>query len=121
MEHKPKKKKLYQRIFRMNGSDRKQEEAEQSRRIAELSAQAVQQITVLKLAGIPMQYWSPEAMNWMLVRWGQKQNMDYHLLFTKYDSYVEETKSATEKIRLKNQARRFHHDLKQLLSYALEA
>ena len=81
----------------MNGSDRKQEEAEQSRRIAELSAQAVQQITVLKLAGIPMQYWSPEAMNWMLVRWGQKQTMDYHLLFTKYDSYVEETKSATEK------------------------
>ena len=120
-EHKPKKKKLYQRIFRMNGRDRKQEEAEQSRRIAELSAQAVQHITVLKLAGIPMQYWSPEAMNWMLVRWGQKQNMDYHLLFTKYDSYVEETKSATEKIRLKNQARRFHHDLKQLLSYALEA
>ena len=32
-----------------------------------------------------------------------------------------ETLSNSEKIRLKNQNKRFHHNLKKLLSYALEA
>lgn len=121
MDSKSEKKKLTRRIFRRNAKTKNREEIERSRQIAELSAQAVQYITVLKLAGIPMQYWSPDAMNWMLVRWGQKQNMDYHLLFARYDSYVEETKSGTEKMRLKSQTRRFHHNLKRLLSHALEA
>lgn len=121
MDNKSEKNKLTRRIFRKNIKGKNREEIERNRQIAELSAQAVQYITVLKLAGIPMQYWSPDAMNWMLVRWGQKQNMDYHLLFARYDSYVEETKSGTEKMRLKSQTRRFHHNLKRLLSHALEA
>lgn len=121
MDNKSEKNKLIRRIFRKNIKGKNREEIERNRQIAELSAQAVQYITVLKLAGIPMQYWSPDAMNWMLVRWGQKQNMDYHLLFARYDSYVEETKSGTEKMRLKSQTRRFHHNLKRLLSHALEA
>lgn len=121
MDNKPKKKELSRRIFRRIAKTETREEAERSRQIAELSAQAVQLITVLKLAGIPMQYWSPDAMNWMLVRWGQKQNMDYHLLFARYDTYVEETKSGSEKMRLRSQTRRFHHNLKRLLSHTLEA
>ena len=111
---------LSRRIFHRIKKNKKDED-ERMQRIAELSAQAVRYTTVLKLAGIPMKYWSSDAMNWMLVRWGQKQTMDYRLLFAKYDSYVEAAKTGTEKIRLKNQARRFHHDLKRLLSYASEA
>lgn len=44
-----------------------------------------------------MDYWSSDAMNWILVRWGQKQSVDYHTLFSRYDDYVEETLSNSEK------------------------
>ena len=121
MKQTEQKKSLPDRLFRKSGRNRRQTENLRKRRIAELSLQAVQYITVLKMAGIPMEYWSPDAMNWMLVRWGQKQNMDYHMLFSRYDSYIEETKSGPEKMRLRSQTRRFHHNLKRLLSYASEA
>ena len=68
-----------------------------------------------------MEYWSPDAMNWVLIRWGQKQTMDFHILFSRYDSYIEEAKTGTEKMKLKSQNRQFHNNLKKLLSYALEA
>lgn len=115
------KKKLPLRMFRKTDKNSRHEDYVRQKQAARLSAQAVQLITVLKMAGIPMEYWMPDAMNWMLVRWGQKQNMDYRILFSKYDSYVEQTKTSTEKMRLKSQTRRFHHNLKCLLSYALEA
>lgn len=123
MEEKSHKKSLSRRIFKKVRRNKKQEESEtfRSQQMAQLSMQAVQYITALKMAGIPMQYWTPDAMNWVLVRWGQKQTADYRILFSRYDAYVEETKSGTEKLRLKNKNRQFHHNLKKLLSYALEA
>lgn len=121
MERESQKKSLPQRIFKKIGKSKKQEETFRTQQIARLSMQAVQYITVLKMAGIPMEYWTPDAMNWVLVRWGQKPTADYRILFSHYDTYIEETKSGTEKMRLKNQNRRFHHNLKKLLSYALEA
>lgn len=120
MELEPKKNGLSGRLFKK--SNRKKRNDEQiSRQIAKLSAQAVQLITVLRMAGIPMQYWNSDAMNWMLVRWGQKQSMDYKILFTKYDNYIDETKSGTERLRIRNKNRQFHSNLKKLLSYTLEA
>ena len=123
MEHKTHKKSLPRRIFKKIGRNRNQEEAETMRgqQIAQLSMQAVQYITILKMAGIPMEYWTPDAMNWVLIRWGQKQTADYRILFSRYDAFIEETKSGTEKLRIKNKNRQFHHNLKKLLSYALEA
>lgn len=121
MERESQKKSLPQRIFKKIGKSKKQEETFRTQQIARLSMQAVQYITVLKMAGIPMEYWTPDAMNWVLVRWGQKPTADYRILFSHYDTYIEETKSGTEKMRIKNQNRRFHHNLKKLLSYALEA
>ena len=121
MKRESQKKSLPQRIFKRIGREDAREESLRNRQIARLSQQAARYITVLKMAGIPMEYWNPDAMNWILVRWGQKQNMDYRSLFSRYDAYVEETKSGTEKLRLKNQNRQFHHNLKKLLSYALEA
>lgn len=120
MELEPKKNGLSDRLFKKN-SRKKRANEQISRQIAKLSAQAVQLITVLKMAGIPMQYWNADAMNWMLVRWGQKQTMDYKILFTKYDNYIEETKSGTERLRIRNKNRQFHNNLKKLLSYTLEA
>ena len=119
MKREDQKKKLPQRIFRKIGKDRKREESLRNEQIAQLSEQAIQYITILKMAGIPMEYWSPDAMNWVLIRWGQKQTMDFHILFSRYDSYIEETKSGTEKMRLRSRNRQFHNNLKKLLSYAL--
>lgn len=84
-----------------------------------LSVQAIQHISVLKSAEIPMNYWQPDAMNWVLVRWGQKQNVDYHILFSKYDVFVEKTKSNAEKQKLRSQNKQFHNSLKKLLNYAI--
>ena len=103
------------------GKKQKHAESSRNKQISQLCSQAMQYITILKMAEIPMEYWSPDAMNWVLIRWGQKQSMDFHILFARYDSYIEETKTGTEKLRLKSQNRQFHNNLKKLLSYALEA
>ena len=121
MKRESRKKNLPQRIFTKLDKKQKQEDTLRTRQIARFSAQAAQYTTVLKMAGIPMQYWNPDAMNWILIRWGQKQSIDYHSLFSRYDAFVEETKSTSEKLRLRNQNRQFHNNLKKLLSYALEA
>ena len=60
-------------------------------------------------------------MNWVLVRWGQKQDTDYHILFSRYAAYVEKNKSSSEKLKLRSYNRQFHNNLKKLLSYSLEA
>ena len=121
MKQKDQKRTLPQRIFRKIGKKDSREESSRTRQIEKLSEQAIRYITILKMAGIPMEYWSPDAMNWVLVRWGQKQTMDYHILFSRYDAYIDETKTGTEKMRLRSQNRQFHNNLKKLLSYALEA
>lgn len=121
MKHTEKKKTLPQRIFRKIGKKQRREEMSSNRQLEQLCKQAMQYITILKMAEIPMEYWAPDAMNWILIRWGQKQTMDYRILFARYDSYVEETKSGSEKMKLKAQKRKFHSNLKKLLSYALES
>lgn len=121
MKRENQKKKLPERIFKKIGKARPQDNTLRIRQIEKLSLQAARYITVLKMAGIPMQYWNSDAMNWILIRWGQKQTVDFHTLFARYDAYVEETKSSSEKMKLKSRNRQFHQDLKKLLSYALEA
>lgn len=121
MRRENQKKKIPERIFKRIGKSKKSDDTIRSHQITELSMKAVQCITVLRMAGIPMEYWNPDAMNWVLVRWGQKQSIDYHILFNRYDTYIEETKSGSEKIRIRNQNRQFHNNLKKLLSYALES
>ena len=120
MKRESQKKSLPQRLFNKLGKQNK-EESYRNQQISKLAMQAVQCITALKMAGIPMDYWNHDAMNWVLIRWGQKQSIDYHTLFDRYDTFVEESLSSSEKAKLKNQNRRFHHNLKKLLSYALDA
>ena len=120
MKRDSQRKSFLQRILEKIRKSQKKEETFWGIQLAELSMQAAQYITILNMSGIPMEYWNPDAMNWVLVRWGQKQTADFRVLFSRYDTYIEETKSGTEKLRLKNQNRQFHNNLKKLLSYALE-
>ena len=87
--------------------------------LSNLAIIAVQYITELKKAKIPMNYWQPDAMNWVMVRWAQKQVTDYQLLFSKYDEYVENNKSKAEKLKLQTQSKHFQNNLKHLLEFAI--
>ena len=88
MERESKKKSISHRIFTKIGKNQQHEDSFRNRQISRLSLQAIQYITVLKMAGIPMEYWQPEAMNWVLIRWGQKQSLYYHSLFARYDAFI---------------------------------
>ena len=85
----------------------------------DLSLQSLQHITLLKRAEISMDHWHPEAMNWVLVHWGQNPGNDYQTLFAQYDAHVNQDLSNYEKLKIRSQNKQFHHDLKKLLTYAL--
>lgn len=118
MDSHSKREALPLRIFKKLGNPTPTD-ADVTAQLNALSLKAIQYITVLKMAEIPMSYWHPDAMNWILVRWGQKQNMDYRTLFAKYDAYVEHHKSSAEKMKLRSQSKQFHNNLKKLLNYAI--
>lgn len=113
-----KQKTLSEKILEKFGKNSRMEKELQAQ-LDELCQQALEYITILKDSEIPMDYWNPEAMNWVLVHWGQNQNANYLTLFAQYDAHVNRDKSGTDKLRLKSQNRQFHHNLKKLLSYAL--
>lgn len=113
-----KQKSISDKILEKFGKNSRMEKELQSQ-LDELCQQALEYITILKDSEIPMDYWNPEAMNWVLVHWGQNQNANYLTLFAQYDAHVNRDKSGTDRLRLKSQNRQFHHNLKKLLSYAL--
>lgn len=117
-ERESKRKNISTRILEKLGKNSRLEK-ELHTQVDELCQQALEYITILKNAEIPMDYWSPEAMNWVLVHWGHNKNANYLTLFAQYDAHVNKDKSGTEKLKLKSQNRQFHHNLKRLLSYAL--
>ena len=84
-----------------------------------LSIQALQYITLLKSARIPMEYWTPEAMNWVLIRWGQNQSVDFLTIFAQYDAFVNQKKTTAEKAKMRSQTKQFHGKLKKLLTNAI--
>ena len=120
MERASRTKTLSQKLMKKLGKN-DPDEMHRERQLSRLSMQAMRQITTLKMAGIPSEYWNIDAMNWVLVRWGQRQDTDFRSLFNRYDIYVEKHYSTSEKKKLHAYKRQFHHNLKKLLSYALEA
>ena len=73
-----------------------------------LSVRAMQYITVLKEAGIPSQYWTEDAMNWVLIRWSHRQNMDYRVLFNRYEKHLNQDLSNSERHKLHVHGKQFH-------------
>lgn len=107
------------RFFRKIGNTPKVD-SETADELNQLSLSAIGYITTLKLAGIPMCYWNQDAMNWVFIRWSQRQNSDYHSLFAKYDIFIETNKSTTEKLKLRSANKHFQNNLKRLLNYAVQ-
>lgn len=94
-------------------------EAERQQHLNKLSLRAIQYISILKEAGIPAKYWTEDAMNWVLVRWSHRQNMDYRVLFNRYEKHLENDVTGSERHKLRARGRQFHNNLKKLLSCAL--
>lgn len=84
-----------------------------------LALQALKYIKILKEAKIPMEYWQPECMNWLLIHWGQDPTLDYHTLIAQYDAEQNQNSTSAQRLKLRSQNRQFHQGLKKLLTYAL--
>lgn len=118
LEEESKKSSLSEKIMKKLGKSTKSEKHLKTK-MEKLSLQALGHITTLKNAEIPMDYWHPEAINWILVHWSQNQQLDYRTLFAQYDAFLNQNKSNAERLKIHAQNKQFHHQLKRLLTYAL--
>jgi curved DNA-binding protein CbpA len=70
----------------------------------------------LSKGNVPVPFWSLDAMNWVLVRWGQKQGMNYLILFHRYEQYVESNYDKEKKAQLKKDFKYFNQHLSQIMN-----
>jgi len=80
-----------------------------------LAEQAVQCIALLSAAGIATRFWEPEAMNWVLIRWGHNQNADFVALFNRYEMFQKKHSSSAERSKIRQENRRFQYYLRRLV------
>lgn len=88
-----------------------------SEKLAVIAGEAYPHIQVLEDGEIPRQYWFSHAMNWLLFQWSQNRDLPYTLLYSMYDSYLEQCKSALEKRRIMGQSSLFLTNLDKLITY----
>ena len=86
-------------------------------RLTAIAGEAYPHIQVLEQGEIPRQYWFSHAMNWLLFQWSQNRDLPYALLYSMYDSYLEQCKSALEKRKITSQASLFLNNLDKLITY----
>jgi len=85
------------------------------RQLYPLAEQAAQCIALLTAAGIATRFWEPEAMNWVLIRWGHNQNADVVALFNRYEMFQKQHTSAAERSKIRQEHRRFQYYLRRLV------
>lgn len=89
-----------------------------SEKLTAIAEEAQPHIQILKSGEIPRRYWFSHSMNWLLFQWSQNRDLPYALLYSMYDSYLEQCKSSMEKRKITNQAALFLHNLDKLITYA---
>ena len=90
--------------------------AERRHELSRLAAEAEPRIRVLKSGDIPRKYWFSHAMNWILFQWSQNRDLPYIMLFSMYDSYLEQCKSAWEKRKILSQKDLFLSNLDKIMT-----
>lgn len=106
--------KVLQKVGKMDKTEKKLEA-----RLNSLALQALPHITVLRKAEIPMEYWLPDPMNWILLRWSQCPGNDYQTMMAQYDAHINKNDSNSERLKRKNRLKRYHAKLKKLLTFAV--
>lgn len=90
---------------------------EQQQELSHLASEADVHIRVLDSGSIPQEYWFSHAMNWLLFQWSQHRNLSYAMLFSMYDSYVEQHKSALDKKKIQSRRTSFLSTLEKMMEY----
>lgn len=86
-------------------------------RLEELATQALPHIKTLEDGDIPRTYWFAYAMNWILFQWSQHRELPYIMLYSMYDSYLEQCKNSLEKRKIASRANLFLTNLDKLVTY----
>lgn len=82
-----------------------------------LAGEADVHIRVLESGYIPRDYWFSHAMNWLLFQWSQHRELSYEMLFSMYDSFLEQRKSALDKRKIQLKRNAFLSSLDKLMEY----
>ena len=101
---------LLKRMFRKRARRK-----ELLRQLYPLAEQAVQCIALLTAADIATRFWEPEAMNWVLMRWGHNRNADFVALLNRYELFQKKHTSAAERSKIRQEHRRFQYYLRRLV------
>jgi len=104
-------------VFKKPRGDTNQLTPEASMKLQQLKAQIVASTELLSKGNIPAPFWHLDAMNWVLTRWGQKQNANYLALFHRYEHYLESTLSRKLRFKRRREHRQFEHQLTRVLSF----
>ena len=83
--------------------------------LSQLASEAEIHIKVLESGDIPRKYWFSHAMNWLLFQWSQHRDLSYAMLFSMYDSYLEQCKSGFERKKIQSQAETFLTTLDKMM------
>jgi curved DNA-binding protein CbpA len=86
-------------------------------RLQQLKSEINASIELLSKGNIPAPFWQLDAMNWVLIRWGQKKNANYLALFHRYEHYVESTFSRKLRLKRRWEHRQFRNQLTRVLSF----
>lgn len=87
------------------------------KQLSDLATRAMKQIIFLRTSNIPEQYWHPDTMNWLLLRWYQNRNCTISHVLSQYDQHIKENYTPVHKMRENKKLREYHHTLKKLLKY----
>jgi curved DNA-binding protein CbpA len=82
-----------------------------------LKQEIIASIDLLSKGNLPVSFWQLEAMNWVLIRWGQKKDANYLTLFHRYEHYVETTFSRKLRFKRRWKHRQFKSQLNRILSF----
>lgn len=82
-----------------------------------LATEADVHIRVLESGYIPREYWFPHAMNWLLFQWSQHRELSYEMLFSMYESYLDQRKSALDKKKVQLMRKVFLGSLDKLMEF----
>lgn len=99
-----------------NISGKPKQTSDPSPELKKLAEEADVHIRVLESGNIPREYWFSHAMNWLLFQWSQNRDFPYAMLYSMYDSYLEQQKSNLEKRKILNQANTFLSNLDKIMS-----
>ena len=84
--------------------------------LSKLASKAEIHIKVLESGDIPRKYWVSHAMNWLLFQCSQHRDLSYAMLYSMYDSYLEQCKSNLEKRKIASQCTVFLTNLDKIMA-----